>query len=231
MPHPFGDTAARWFYVLINELLARRHEVVALAATEESNERIAEARQRLSQHDSSLTLHIHRLHVDTVVLRRKWQSLWKPGSELLQDKDFTALLKRELAAGYDVLHLEQMSTGWLGVDVPRSLLNVHYFDALDRGGRPEMTLLERKALWQAQRATRHLLYAVENVRLLTPRLRKQPRRSTRMAATGWCRLALIPTFTPWLPWWRNRWSDSSAPCTGSRRGRPRSASSRTFGRR
>ena len=39
VPHPFGDTAARWFYVLITELAARGHEVVALAATEEPDER------------------------------------------------------------------------------------------------------------------------------------------------------------------------------------------------
>ena len=39
VPHPFGDTAARWFYVLITELVARGHEVVALVATEEPDER------------------------------------------------------------------------------------------------------------------------------------------------------------------------------------------------
>src|SRR5580693_10519548 len=59
VPHPFGDTAARWFYVLITELLARGHEVVAVAATEESFERIAEAKQWLSKCDTQLSLHCH----------------------------------------------------------------------------------------------------------------------------------------------------------------------------
>jgi polysaccharide biosynthesis protein PslH len=31
---------------------------------------------------------------------------------------------------------------------------------------------ERKALWQAQRATKHLLHRIENIRLLTPRLQE-----------------------------------------------------------
>jgi len=45
VPHPFGDTAARWFYVLITELVARGHDVVAVVATEEPDELVAAARQ------------------------------------------------------------------------------------------------------------------------------------------------------------------------------------------
>jgi hypothetical protein len=135
VPHPFGDTAARWFYVLITELLARGHEVVALAATEESDARISETKQwlskpGLSKHGGQLTLHCHRLKVDSIALRRKWQNLVRPCSELLQDSDLTGLLQRELAKGYDVLHLEQMSAGWLGLGVPRALLNVLSFDVI-----------------------------------------------------------------------------------------------------
>ena len=172
VPHPFGDTAARWFYVLITELVARGHEVVALAATEEPEERVAEARQWLSKHDGQLTLHCHRLKVDSAALRRKWRNLVRPCSEILQDSALTDLLQRELAQGYDVLHLEQMATGWLGVDVPRALLNVHYFDVIDRGDRENMSFSERKALWQAKRATKHLLHRIDNIRLLTPRLKE-----------------------------------------------------------
>jgi glycosyltransferase involved in cell wall biosynthesis len=77
-----------------------------------------------------------------------------------------------LAQGYDVLHLEQMTTGWLGMNVPRALLNVHYFDVIDWSGRERMSLGERKALWQARRATGRLLHGVANIRLLTPRLKE-----------------------------------------------------------
>jgi hypothetical protein len=112
VPHPFGDTAARWFYVLLTELAKRGHEVVALAATEEPGARVAAAKQWLAKHQRRLTLHCHRLQVDAQALRRKWQNLMRPRSELLQDSNFTALVRRELAKGYDVLHLEQMSTEW-----------------------------------------------------------------------------------------------------------------------
>ena len=177
VPHPFGDTAARWFYVLITELLARGHEVVALAATEESDARISETKQwlskpGLSKHGGQLTLHCHRLKVDSIALRRKWQNLVRPCSELLQDSDLTGLLQRELAKGYDVLHLEQMSAGWLGLGVPRALLNVLSFDVIDWAAKENMALGEHKALWQARRATRHLLHGIHHVRLLTPRLKE-----------------------------------------------------------
>ena len=172
VPHPFGDTAARWFYVLITELLSRGHEVVALAATEESAARVSETEQWFSGHHRQLTLHCHRLEVDSVALRRKWRNLLRPGSELLQDAGFTALLRQELAKGYDILHLEQMSTGWLGLDVPRALLNVLSFDAIDWAKKEDMGFRERKALWQARRATRHLLHGIHHVRLLTPRLKE-----------------------------------------------------------
>ena len=71
-----------------------------------------------------------------------------------------------------MLHLEQMATGWLGVGVPRALLNVHFFDAIDWAEKENMGLGDHKALWQAQRATRELLRGIPNVRLLTPRLKE-----------------------------------------------------------
>ncbi len=178
VPHPFGDTAARWFYVLITELLKRGHEVVALAATEEPDERVSEAKKWLSQKEpfrGRLTLHFHRVKIDSFALRRKWQNLIRPRSELLQDSDLTGLLQEELAKGYDVLHLEQMSTGWLGVDVPRALLNVHYFDVIDwaeKAEKKDMTSSDRRAFWQTRRATRRLLHGLPNIRLLTPRLKE-----------------------------------------------------------
>ena len=171
-PHPFGDTSARWFYVLITQLMARGHEVVAVVATEEPDKLVTEARQWLAKSSGQLTLHLHQLKVDSFALRRKWQNMMRPRSELRQDSALTALLARELAKGYDILNLEQMSTGWLGLGVERSLLNVHYFDVIDWAAHDHMTFDERKALWQAQRATKHLLREINNVRLLTPRLKE-----------------------------------------------------------
>jgi hypothetical protein len=204
VPHPFGDAAARWFYVLITELLARGHEVVAIAATEEPDERVSEAKQWLTKHGLSknggqLTLHCHRLNVDAVALRRKWQNLVRPRSELLQDSALTGLLQRELAKGYDVLHLEQMSTGWLGLGVQRALLNVLSFDVIDWAEKGNMSFRDHKALWQAQRATRYLLHGVPHVRLLSPRM-KEMAESINPKGRYWIvPLALDPALYPMQP--------------------------------
>jgi glycosyltransferase involved in cell wall biosynthesis len=199
VPHPFGDTAARWFYVLINELLGRGHEVVAIAATEESDARINEAKKWLLQHDGNLTLHCHRLQVDFFTLRRKWQNLIRPRSELLQDSALVALLHSEIARGYDVLHLEQMSTGWLGLNVPRTLLNVHFFDVIDWAQKSHMNFSERKELWQARRATRHLLHGIPHVRLLTPRLKEMAESINPHGKYYVVPLALDPALYPMQP--------------------------------
>jgi len=175
VPHPFGDTAARWFYVLITELLARGHEVVALAATEEPASRVDEAEQWFSRRGEKLKLHCHRLKVDSFAPRRKLRSLVRPYSEMLQDHAFVEHLHRQLKLGYDVLHLEQLPTGWLGLGWPRVLLNVHFLDVIDWAARNNPSVNDRKALWQAQRATRRLLLGTTNVRLLTPRLEEAAR--------------------------------------------------------
>jgi len=193
MPHPFGDTAARWFYVLITELLARGGEVVALAVTEEPPERVSEAKQWLAKYGERLTLHCHRLQVDSFTLRRKWRNLMRPRSEMLQDSVLTGLLHRELAKGYDVLHLEQMSTGWLGLNVPRALLNVHFFDLIDWAEKKNMDFFDHKALWQARRATRHLLHGIPNVRLLTHRLKEMAESINHKGQYWVVPLALDPT--------------------------------------
>jgi polysaccharide biosynthesis protein PslH len=199
VPHPFGDTAARWFYVLIVELLARGNEVVALAVTEESEERVAEAKQWLAKYDEHLTLYCHRLQVDSFALRRKWHNLLRPRSELIQDSVLTGLLQTELAKGYDVLHLEQMSTGWLGLNLPRALLNVHFFDVIDWAEKKNMNFGDRKSLWQARRATRHLLHGIPNARLLTPRL-KEMAESINPKGKYWVvPLALDPDLYPLQP--------------------------------
>jgi polysaccharide biosynthesis protein PslH len=170
-PHPFGDTAARWFYVLIAELVTRGHQVSAFTATEEPEERVTAGQRALQHLGGRLNLQIHRLRGDRSTLRRKWNSLLRPGSELLQDEGFAAAVRREIDAGYDVLHLEQMSTGWLGLGVARALLNVHFFDAIDWAAKKK-DFGDRKALWQAQRASRRLICGIGAVRLLTPRLKE-----------------------------------------------------------
>jgi polysaccharide biosynthesis protein PslH len=179
LPHPFGDTTGRWYFAFLKELTARGHSVVAIAATEESEARISETTAWLAVCGRNLLFKPHRLQVDCFTLRRRWRNAIRPGSELLQDGSLVRLVEDELAQGYDVLHLEHLASGWLGVGRERALLNILYFDAIDWAAKSTRTWGDRKTLWQARRCTRRLLGEFKAVRVLTPRLKEMAERILR----------------------------------------------------
>ncbi len=135
VPHPFGDTAAKWSFVLIRELLKRGHEVVSLTAGADPSARVREAEHLLRQTgaDGRLKFIYRPLQPSCSYLARKLHSIREPYSEFLRDREFMAELRRALAGGYEVLHLEQLFTGWVGLGIPRTLLNIHHFEIIDWG--------------------------------------------------------------------------------------------------
>jgi glycosyltransferase involved in cell wall biosynthesis len=82
-----------------------------------------------------------------------------------------AELRTELERGFDVLHLEQLWGGWLGLDHPeRSVLNIHYLFDIDFSDRPPDSLAERARRVMTSRAERYLLRHYPTITTLTPRL-------------------------------------------------------------
>lgn len=177
VPRPFGDTAARWFYVLVKGLLAKGNEVVCLTVTDESESVIAESRQILAQAAAPgrLTYRSFSMTPTSRPLVRMMRSLAKPFSELYYSAGLREALAQELRRGYDVLHLEQLWTGWVGKDAPRTLLNVHHFEIIDWEERRLEGFRERKAMLQMTRATDRILRASERIRVFTPRLLEKAR--------------------------------------------------------
>jgi glycosyltransferase involved in cell wall biosynthesis len=176
-PHPFGDTAAKWFDVLIRELVRRGHHVDLVCVTEESDARIEQSRQALSTVSGAgrLDVSLRRLIISRHPFTRKLSSLRHPFSELVQADGIRREVEDRLGRGYDVLHAEQLWSGWLLAGVPRSLLNVHHLEVIDREhGRPR-SWRERKTLWQMRRATAAILRRVHNVRFFTSRLADRAR--------------------------------------------------------
>jgi len=176
-PHPFGDTAAKWFDVLVRELVRRGHHVTLLCVTEEPAPRIAEARRALTGIAGSgrLDATIHPLAMTRPAWRRKLASLREPFSETRQADGVRQLVEGRLARGYDVFHLEQLWTGWLAAGVPRSVINVHHLEVIDMEGQPAASLAERKARWQMRRATAVILERADHVRVFTARLSDRAR--------------------------------------------------------
>lgn len=199
-PHPFGNTAARWFYVLIRELLAAGHRVVCFSVCEEPPERLREC-DRLLQGGGNgrLDFRVFPMRSASRLPARKLRSLWRPFSETLYADGFREALAAELRRGYDVLHLEQLWTGWAGLGAPRALLNVHHFEVIDCEGRAPASLAERKALWQMRRATSRILRGSRHVRVFTPRLLEKAR-SMNPGAEYWVvPFALDPALYPMQP--------------------------------
>ena len=171
VPHPFGETAARGLSVLVSGRLARGAQVRCLVAATESDARIAEARQWLEglAGAGNLEVDVFPLALRPVLLR-KWRSLWRPFSETRYAHGLAAALARHEAGGYDVLHLEQLWSGWLGLDRARALLNVYQLEVVDWEARRPDGWAEWKALLQMRRATTRLLRGARRVRVVTPRL-------------------------------------------------------------
>ena len=180
-PLPFGNAAARWFYVLLRELVARGHRTTAFAACSRAKE-MDEARVLFPapKYDLRVYPFPHRsgLKAKLEILRRPYSYMFGP--------DLKADLDRELAAGYDVLHLEQLWCGWVGLGhAGNSVVNVHYLHSID--------LAEagtgRYQKWLMNRAEARLLRSYPRVITLSDRLadgiwRVNPRSAVSVVPLG-----------------------------------------------
>jgi len=175
VPHPFGETAARGLYVLLAGLLARGVDVTCLVVMEEDAARAREARARLE--GAGPGRFAMSLFAPTVrpAWRRRVRSLLRPFSETLHAEGFAAALAREAAAGYDVLHLDQLWSGWVGLRQPRTVLNVYQLEIVDWEHRRLQSLAEGKALVQMRRATRRIVRGSRHLRVVSRRLQARLR--------------------------------------------------------
>ena len=166
-PLPFGSAAARWYYVLLKGLVERGNEVVALAACANPAD-VPAVRDLFPKPDFDLRTFLYPQR--TAGLHSKWQTFQRPYSYMF-GPELRQTLQSELNRGCDILHLEQVWAGWLGLrHVNRALLNVHYLVDIDlpaaRTGSPSERL--RRAV--TRRAERRILARYRTISALTDRL-------------------------------------------------------------
>ncbi len=169
-PLPFGNAMGRWLYVLLKGLVERGHSVAAFATCSKTEE-IEQARKLFPSPAYDLRCYAHPVRSG---LKAKWETLRQPYSYM-----FSPQLRRDLAIemqrGFDILHLEQLWSGWLApAHCQRALLNVSFLPTLD--------LAEdhfHSGSWTARqlalRGERKLLRRFPRVCTLTPRLTEQVR--------------------------------------------------------
>jgi polysaccharide biosynthesis protein PslH len=177
-PLPFGSAPSRWYKVLLNGLVERGHRVTAFATCSKADE-IDQAARLFPQDKYDLQCFAHPQRSG---LAAKVESALRPYSYMFSPEMRTAV-EHKLDEGFDVLHLEQLWCGWLGLGhTDRSLINVHHLVSID---------LEdgRSASWRpwlsnqlAFRTERKLLQAFHYVRSCSPRLVQPIRESNHDAS-------------------------------------------------
>lgn len=171
-PLPFGNAAARWFYVLLRGLVERGHDVTAFAACSKAAD-VDEAQRLFPKPQYDLRCYEFPQRKG---LAAKCQSWRRPYSYMFS-RAMRADLERELARGYDVLHLEQLWCGWLGQGHrDRALINVHHLVWIDLAHvRPPSWRgrLNHELMFSAER---RLVRGYRHLRSCSPRLVPEMRR-------------------------------------------------------
>ena len=182
-PLPFGSAAGRWYYVLLKGLTARGHRVTAFASCARAED-IEAARALFPAPEYDLRLY------EVVVGERlfaKLGTLARPFSFMFSDA-FEKDLYATLAGGFDVLHLEQLWSGWLGRrHAGKAVLSLHYLLRIDMSAAQARSLKDRlyrrlEAFWEPR-----LIRAFQHFSVCTPRLGAEVRRTNPEAD-----IAVIP---------------------------------------
>lgn len=194
-PAPFGNAAARSYYVLLRGLVARGHRVTAFATASKPKE-ADEARRRFPAPEYDLR--IYPVPPPGGV-RSKLTTLRRPYSYMFS-ADLKRDLARELAGGFDVLHLEQLWGGWLGLGHRgKALVNVRHLPSIDLGEEPPVGLRGRVERWQMARGERRLLRAYPRFLALTDRLADAVRSAHPAARVSVVPVGLDPALYPPRP--------------------------------
>ena len=194
-PLPFGTAPGRWYSVLLKGMVARGHHVKALAACPNADD-IARTRALFPAPGYDLQLFGFPARGG---LSAKLATLARPFSFMFSP-EFHHALDTALAAGFDILHLEQHWSGWLGREhVAKTLLNVHYLMAIDLAG-PLPTSLGQ---WQNRLlgfpAERRLIRSFRHLRACTPRLETALRAMNPAAGVTTIPFALDTSLYEYIP--------------------------------
>jgi glycosyltransferase involved in cell wall biosynthesis len=194
-PVPFGNAATRWFYVLLRELVARGHRVTAFAACSKPSE-MDEARRVFPAPEYDLRLYPFPARSG---LRAKLDTLRRPYSYMFSD-ELKRDLDAELAKGFDVLHLEQLWSGWLGLaHRDLTLVNVHHLVWIDLEYVRPLTLRGRLDRWLMLRAERTLVRRLRHFRACSPRLVPEMLRENPAAEVTTVPVGIDPDLYPYIP--------------------------------
>jgi len=192
-PDPFGNAGARWYYVLLKGLSERGYSCTCFTSCRDR----AEAQRTLAlfpQPDFDVRCYERPAREPFGKLRTfVYPHSRMLSAELLRD------LNAELARGYDVLHLEQLWSGWAGLKhTERAFINVHYLFDLDFAERVPESFAERILNLRQSQATRSILRRYNHVAAVSDQLAAHIRRVNPRACVHAIPLSLDLSLYPLL---------------------------------
>jgi len=194
-PVPFGNAAARWYYVLLRELVVRGHRVTAFAACSRVQE-MAEAQKLFPALQYDLRLYPFPARTG---LRAKLKTLRQPYSYMFSD-ELKRDLNAELTRGFDVLHLEQLWAGWLGITRrDKALVNVHHLVWIDLEHIRPPGFRDRFKQRMMFRAERTLVRRLRHFRSCSPRLMPEMQAVNPGAVITTVPVGIDPALYPYIP--------------------------------
>jgi polysaccharide biosynthesis protein PslH len=195
-PLPFGTADARWYYVLLKELVSRGHQVTAFAVCAKAED--ADKARALFP-APAYDLRCYAIEPPGSGLGKKLRTIREPYAYIFSEKlrrDLTA----ELAQPYDIIHLEQLWSGWLGLPYPdRVLVNIHYLHSLDRSFEQDNSLETTFRRLMTDRAERKLMRAFPHITALSDRLSQQVRQVNPQAQVRTVPLGIDLSLYPFNP--------------------------------
>ena len=155
---------------MLKQLVARGHQVTTFAVCPKAEDaQTAHALFPAPEYD----LRCYEIAPHQPGLGKKLRTLQQPYSYIFSEE-----LRQDLAAAiakpYDIIHLEQLWSGWLGlVDPDRALVNIHYLHSLDRSFERDNSIETQFRRLMTDRAERKLMRAFPNITALSDRLARQ----------------------------------------------------------
>lgn len=187
------NNAERWYDALIHGLVTTGHSVTVFAVFDgEVTRRAVEERFPRPRYDVRCFS-----HDNTRDWRSKVRTLVCPFDDLYSPK-LREALRQELAAGYDVLHLEHQWAGWLSdlADPDRTVMHLHYLYSLDFAGAASSGLAMAVRKWAWFRAERNLIRRVRKVTAFSNELLSVAKRFNPNAQTHQVPLCFPATELP-----------------------------------
>lgn len=165
-PLPFGSAAGRWYYVLLKGLVERGHQVKAFATCSKAEE-LAAARKLFPSPRYDLQLFPFPTRRSFV---EKFETVRKPSSYMF-NSEFKRAFREALEIPHDVVHLEQLWSGWLALNHRmRSVLSIHFLLEIDLKGAKAKSPDEWKNRRLESMAERRLLRRFRHFRACTARI-------------------------------------------------------------